>query len=85
MMDYATFKAIVDEAGGPEKFLEIYCDNHRVEYSLDGAFKMEDAVDINGELVIIPVTVYNSGIQSVITLDNTDDRKRLDKHAIYTT
>lgn len=102
MMDYATFKAIVDEAGGPEKVLEIYCDNHRVEYYLDGDFKMEDAVDINGELIIkskrfvpsigvhggkidIPVTVYNSGIQSVITLDNTDDRKRLDKHAIYTT
>lgn len=98
-MDYATFKAIVDEVG-PERILQIYFDNDRVEYYPDGDFNMDDAVDINGELIIkakrhvqsfgvkggkidIPVTVYNAEVQSVITLDNEEDRKRLDRHAVY--
>lgn len=98
-MDYATFKAIVDEVG-PERILQIYFDNDRVEYYPNGDFNMDDAVDINGELVIkakrhiqsygvkggkidIPVTVYNAEVQSIITLDNEADRSRLDKHAMY--
>lgn len=98
-MTYGTFKAIVDEVGA-DKILTLFFDNERAEYYPNGDFNFDDAIEMDGVLVIkthnkiqsrgvtggkidIPVTMYNSGLQAVITLDNETDRKRIDKEMLY--
>ena len=39
--------------------------------------------DGKGGLKDIPITVYNSSLQAVITIDNAADKKRVDRQALY--
>ena len=98
-MDYKGLKQLVDEVGPERILALYFDNNRTEYYpdgdfSMDdvceynGELVVKVSTNINsmgvkGGYKDIPVTVYNTALQSVIVLDDVRDRDRIDRHELY--
>ena len=99
-MNYEGFKKFVEEVGAENILILFFDNNRTVYYpkgnfnpdditEYNGELVVKEHTFIhssgaNGGFNDIPVTVYNTQLQSVVVLDNaTKDRKRIDIHEMY--
>ena len=98
-MDYEGFKKFVEEVGAEKILIlyfdndrvEYYPDgdfnpDDIMEYNGELVVKARTHVmskGVTGGKYDIPVTVYNTGLQAVVTLDDVKQRDRIDRSTLY--
>lgn len=98
-MEYANFVKLVNEVGEDRILVLYFDNDRSQcypngDFSLNDAIDYNGELVIKahchihskgptGGKIDIPVTVYNTELQSVVVLDDTNDRKRIDVHNLY--
>lgn len=98
-MDYQAFKKLVEEVGAKNILILYFDNDRVEYYpdgdfnpddimELNGELVIKSHTNVmskgvKGGHYDIPVTVYNTQLQAVVTLDDVKDRDRIDRHTLY--